>query len=179
MPASWYGRMLRLVLGALPLFVIATPTGHAVNRASAASAPILVDTSGKCAKDPTTVGLDSPVCRKTKFGNAVSDDFLIPQGPWGIAWSYRCSRSKSFYVVVHLPTLDGILPLTRVYKRGRHGHGYKMETNKWQSSWDAIPEEFRNPQNLVIDSTCSWHVRVVQGDAAVVAHSVPAVPRTG
>jgi len=174
----------RFLIGILPFLVVMVPAGSVVARVSAAtpssasatSSPILVDGSGKCPKE----GLGDPrVCWKSKFGNGETGDFHIPEhDPWGITWSYHCKKPADFYVVVHLPGMDGFIPPTGIFRHGLHGRGYKMETNNWQATREALSNPYWwSPQNLVIDSICSWHVRVVEGSAAVVARYVPAIPR--
>jgi hypothetical protein len=176
----------RVVVGMLPLLVGAMPAGSLTAKvmaatpsdASAPSSPILVDASGKCPKE----GLGDPrICWKSKFGNAESGDFHIPEhDPWGIAWSYHCTKPGDFWVVVHLPGMDGFIPPTGIFRHGRRGRGYKMETNNWQASREALSNPYWwSPQNLVINSACSWHVRAVKGSASVVARYVPPIPPRG
>jgi hypothetical protein len=181
-----YQTIARVVAGMLPLLVTVMPAGSVAARVSAAapsnvsapSSPVLVDGSGKCPKE----GLGDPrMCWKSKFGNAETGTFHIPEhDPWGITWSYHCKKPGDFYVVVHLPGMDGFIPPTGIFRHGRRGRGYKMETNNWQATREGLSNPYWwSPQNLVIDSICSWHVRVVEGSAGLVTQYVPAIPWKG
>lgn len=173
----------RFILAGLALTLVGCGQSNAAtsSRVSKSAPVVLVDAHGKCPANPSTF---SSLCRRTKWGNAVTDDFHIPGTshtafrPWGIAWSFRCGRRGSLYAVVHLPMLDGIMPLTAVVPSGRSGRGYKMETHNWQPSWDSVPPQWRSPQNLALDTTCSFHVRVVVGNESIVRRYVPALPKS-
>ncbi|GAC1319124.1 MAG: hypothetical protein NVSMB22_01870 [Chloroflexota bacterium] len=79
--------------------------------------------------------------------------------------------------------IDGINPGTVVYRRKPQGRGYKMETGKVLPQvldpTSNSPGITTDLQTLQIESRCRWHVRVVDGPAAIVAHHVPAIPSPG
>jgi hypothetical protein len=136
---------------------------------------ILVDAQGRCPLQLRS-GLPS-VCRTTRVGNAASTNFRVPLNRWGVTYAFNCGRTKGdFYVLVGLPTLDGQLPETGFDRRGRTGRGYYMETGRATASWKALPVEWRYPENLIVSSTCAFHVRAVVGSVRVVARYIPAVP---
>lgn len=172
---------IRALVGLLVAVMAVGAIVYGCNRLHAAAPPVLLDAQGACPPDPAVAAahtghLPAAVCRLSKFGNVETGEFVIPRGPWGLTWSYRCSRPMDFVVEVHLPSLDGVLPATSVYQHGRSGRGFQMETDNWQMTLFSVPTRWQNPQDLVVNSTCAWHVLVVKGDRATVADHVPDIP---
>lgn len=148
---------------------------QAAGHTSPPSHAAFVDAHGVCPRHPTPGS--STVCRTTRAGNAVAGTFNLPFRPWGITYAYNCGRhAGDFYVVLGLPSMDGQMPETGFSRHGRSGRGYYMETGRADQSWHTLPSYWRNPDNIEILSTCSWHVRAILGTTAVVARYVPAIP---
>jgi hypothetical protein len=154
--------------------VVLLPSGPAV--ASAPPSPVLVDAVGRCGALPTSHAHWNATCRQAKGANAVTDTFIMPRGPWGIAFAFHCRGVGDFSVVVGLPGLDGNLPTTAIFRHRHQGAWFKMETGKGWQELNSVPIQWRSPQNLQIRSTCAWHVRAVRGGRAVVHRYIPPIP---
>lgn len=137
----------------------------------ASPSPVIIDQSG--------VGMKGALVRN-EHKWVITSAFNEPSGPWGVTYSYRCTHGGDFWVAVAQTDIDGINPLTVIYRKARQGRGYKMETGKVKpQSLPPIadsPGISTNLQTLQIDSRCLWHVRVVVGSRSVLKQNVPPLP---
>ena len=172
--------MIRVI--PLAVLLAGCAVGSVASKAPKPARPVvLVDNQGTC---PLKVGArpsSEDTCRWSREyrSNGVSDNFVLPRVPWGIAYAYNCKGKGDFYAVVGVPNDDGLLPETQFYRSAPRGRGYVMETGKGIVSLDTMPKYLRIWEDIEILSSCHWHVRAVVGKAAVVARYVPALPSPG
>lgn len=170
-------RMWEPACASLLAFGIVTACGHSAARPAATPRPtpvVFVDVQGKCPLHPSAPSL---VCRTSKVGNALAGRFALPLNAWGIAYGFNCGPAPSdLFVLVGLPSMDAQMPETGFVRHGRTGRGVFMETGKGVVAWKALPKVWQWPEDLVIASTCAWHLRAVHGSRAVVSRHIPAVP---
>ncbi len=140
------------------------------------SSPIFAEAQGRCPLVPVS---GSPLyCRHTIYGNVSIGDFPLPFRPWGIAYAYNCgAKPGSFRAAVGVVNLDGYFPETNFNRQGKSQRGYYMETGRANKSWHQIIPAYRAIENIELDTTCSFHVRAVYGNARIVAKYVPAIPK--
>ena len=104
--------------------------------------------------------------------------FVLPTGPWGVTYAYRCGAGEDFWMAVD--EFESFSPRSMVYARKSRGNGFKMETNRVVNvTVDPLadsPGVTEPSHEVIVSSRCRWHVRVVVGPRSVVSRSVPSIP---
>jgi hypothetical protein len=141
--------------------------------ASAGGPHVFLESYGRC-RDHLPDKWPKPVCIFYKHFNAIAGNFDHRQRPWGIAYSFNCGTHPGrFVAAVIFPDGDGGFQSAEVRRRAIRGTGFHMETLANNTSrlplWDQ-------GQGIGIHSSCSWHIRAVEGTPKQVRARIPALP---